>query len=336
MRSVGHLDIGPLRFALRTDRSAPVRYADPAYAGFFSTSEDFNIRHSTFDIEPSRGVVTAVSGGSPPGDLASSEAKVGWAETPVAPLLELPVDITEGVVETPSTPPLWRAGGHWGAWDDGADLNVHVGLQAPEEAQAWCRVAKDLSGAILRLPASTWRDGSCESPLRYPLDQMLSWGLLSRIGGALFHAAAVVKDGVGVVLAGRSGAGKSTLAALCHAQGWRILNDDRAMVFRRGAEWRVAGTPWHGSGRFAEAAEVPLGGLYFLAQSGVNRIEPLEPAQARLLALDTAAVPWFVEEWSQGILDGLDDLVRDIQPARLHFTKTPEAVETLAEGTVPA
>jgi hypothetical protein len=31
-----HLDVGPLRFALRTAERGAVRYADPAYAGFFS------------------------------------------------------------------------------------------------------------------------------------------------------------------------------------------------------------------------------------------------------------------------------------------------------------
>jgi hypothetical protein len=226
---------------------------------------------------------------------------------------------------------LWRAGGHWAAWEEeGGELVFHVGLEAPEESRLSCRVAPDLSRAELTVHRSAWQEGLCESPLRYPLDQILSWGLLSTIGGALLHAAVAVKDGVGYVFTGRSGAGKSTLAALCHAEGWRILNDDRVMVFRRDGEWRVAGTPWHGSGRFAEAAEVPLGGVFLLKQAAENRIEPLEAAQARLALLDVAAVPWFAEEWSQGILDGLDRLVREVEPAHFHFTKTAEAVDALA------
>ena len=153
----------------------------------------------------------------------------------------------------------------------------------------------------------------------------------------LLHAAAAVQaDGTGWVLAGRSGAGKSTLAGLCHAQGWRILNDDRVMVFRRDGGWRVAGTPWHGSGRFAEAAEVPLGGVALLAQAPENRFESLTASQARLALLDVAAVPWFAEEWSQGVLDGLDRLVREIPPVRLHFTRTAEAVRMLAGEAVMA
>mgnify|MGYP003588793862 FL=1 len=92
----------------------------------------------------------------------------------------------------------------------------------------------------------------------------------------------------------------------------------------------MAGTPWHGSGRFAEAAEVPLAGIHFLQQAAECRMEPLSTAQARLALLDVAAVPWFEETWAQGILDGLDRLTRDVEIARFHFSKTPQAVRALA------
>jgi len=167
------------------------------------------------------------------------------------------------------------------------------------------------------------------SPLLYPLDQILSWGMLSRVGGVLLHAAVAVRDGAGWVFAGHSGAGKSTLSELCHAEGDRILNDDRVMVFQRDGEWKVAGTPWHGSGRFAEAAEVPLGGLFFLKQADSERIEDLTPSEARLELLNVAAVPWFEESWSQGMLDGLEQVVQGVECRRFHFTKTPAAVQVL-------
>ena len=139
-----------------------------------------------------------------------------------------------------------------------------------------------------------------------------------------------VKDGRGWVFTGRSGAGKSTISALLRAEGWRILNDDRVVVFRRGGEWRVAGTPWHGSGRFAEAAEVPLAGIHFLQQAAECRMEAMPAEQARLALLDVGAVPWFVETWSQGILDGLDRLANDVAVHRFHFTNTPAAAQAMA------
>ena len=288
MRNAVHLDVGPLRFALRTAEPEPVRYTDPAYCGFF-----------------------CAAGGEPP-------------------LAEVPVDVVRGAVAPPAGEPLWRAGDHWAVWADGADLLFHVGLRAPAGARRFCRAARDLSRAEVALPATAWADGVCEAPLRYPLDQILSWGLLARLGGALLHAAVAVKDGRGRVFTGRSGAGKSTISALLRDAGWRILNDDRVVVFRRGGEWRVAGTPWHGSGRFAEAAEVPLDGIHFLGKSAECRSEDLSAAQARLALLDVAAVPWFEETWAQGILDGLDRLTREVEIARFHFPKTPQAAQALA------
>ena len=288
----GHLDVGPLRIRLRTDGPARVRYSAPAYAGFFSP--------------------------------AAPRSGAG-------PLAALSLDVAFGKSSVPARPPFWRIGQSWAVWEEGADLLFLAGFHAPDSAFFGCRVARDLSRAELavdpELPGSV--PGQMEAPLRYPLDQVVSWGMLSRFGGALLHSAVAVRDGVGYVFAGRSGAGKSTLAGLCRTAGWRILNDDRAMVFRRGGEWRVAGTPWHGSGRFAEAAEVPLGGIYLLHQASRNRVEPVACSQARLALLDVAAVPWFEDSWAQGILDGLNRLVGEVDIRRFHFTKTPAAVQAL-------
>lgn len=294
-----HLDVGPLRIQLRTEGPAPVRYSAPAYAGFFSK-------------------------GAP---------RLG-----AEPLVELTMDVASKTTAVPACAPAWQVGQSWAVWEEGGDLLCLAGFHGQGQAFFGCRVARDASRAALAvdpdLPGSV--PGRMESPLRYPLDQVVAWAMLARIGGALLHAAVAVKDGRGYVFAGRSGAGKSTLAGLCHAQGWRILNDDRAMVFRRGGAWRVAGTPWHGSGRFAEAAEVPLGGIFFLRQASANRLEPVAASPARLALLDVAAVPWFEDAWAQGTLDGLDRLVGDVEANRFHFTKTPAAVRALAEEGVPS
>ncbi len=44
------------------------------------------------------------------------------------------------------------------------------------------------------------------------------------------HAAAMIRDGIGVVLAGASGSGKSTLAAGLLSRGWRYLSDELALI----------------------------------------------------------------------------------------------------------
>ena len=147
----------------------------------------------------------------------------------------------------------------------------------------------------------------------------------------LDDAALDVYAGEAVALAGRSGAGKSTLANLCHEAGWRILNDDRVLVYPQGGAWRVAGTPWHGSGRFAVAASVPLAGLLLLHQDTTERLVALTPSTARLALLDVAAVPWFEDDWAQTALNGLDQMLGSVAVRRFHFTRQPTAVAALAD-----
>ncbi len=290
MKLAGHLDIGPLRFSLRPESAGVVRYSASAYRGFFSE---------------------------------------GLPATHFEPLCELPVDVVRRAGSLPSREPLWRGGKNWAVWESGAELVCHAGFHGQDHSRWGCRVARDLSRAELALDPGAMDSAILESPLVYPLDQILSWGLLSRIGGVLLHASVAVKDGVGWVFTGRSGAGKSTVSALCQTEGFQILNDDRVIVFRRGGEWKVAGTPWHGSGRFAEAAEARVGGIYFLQQDVRDFMTPISSSQTRLALLDVAAVPWFEDGWAQGILDGLDQLANDIEFQQFHFTKTPAAVRAL-------
>lgn len=240
------------------------------------------------------------------------------------PLMELVVRLRRGVRSRPSVPPLFEAGQNWAVWPDGDGWLFCSGYANRERPRFSCRLARGLECAELGV------DGDpTDAPLRYPLDQILTWALLSRCGGVLLHAAAGVRDGMGWALAGRSGAGKSTLSALCQSAGWRVWNDDRTLLFRRDGEARMAGTPWHGSGRFAEAGEAPLGGILLLAQSAENRAERLSASEARRAILEVASIPWFEDAWAQGTLDALDALLSEVPVFRFHFTRTPEAVRAL-------
>jgi hypothetical protein len=292
LNEAGQLNIGPLQWILQLPDGGSVRYDAPAYGGFWSGSA----------VRP-----------LPP------------------PLVSLPVSIRCAARSVPAERPLYRSGEHWALWEEDGERIVCSGFHPQQAARFFCRFDSGLTAASVDLDPSREGNGGrfFEAPLRYPLDQILSWGMLARCGGLILHAAVAVKDGKAFVFAGRSGAGKSTLSALCFRSGWRILNDDRAMVFRRGGAFRVAGTPWHGSGRFAEADELPLSGLCFIEKSADDRIETVASRASRMALLDTAAIPWFEESWAQGALDAADRLLGGIPLYRLHFRKELSAVQTL-------
>jgi hypothetical protein len=245
----------------------------------------------------------------------------------IQPLAEMTVYLHAGAKEMPGEEPLFVAGNHWAVWPDGdKSLIICSGIHLRSHAQCYCRVDIALREAYLYV------DGDLlEAPLRYPLDQILTWGLLGRCGGLLLHAAVAERHGQAHIFAGRSGAGKSTLSNLCAAAGWTILNDDRVMVFPQQGRWYAAGTPWHGSGSFAEARTLPLHSILFLDQADHNAWVSVSPAQARLALLDVAAVPWFEESWSAAALDALTALTGQVTCQRFHFTRTPDAVRTLEE-----
>lgn len=221
-------------------------------------------------------------------------------------------------------PPDYAAGRNWALWREGATRVLATGWLGRPVPRSLCRLEAALTHAALYVEGDP-----AESPLRYPLDQVITWGLLAGCGAVLVHAAAVERDGVGVLLVGRSGAGKSTLAGLCAQEGWNILNDDRAIVFRAGGCWRVAGTPWHGSGRFARNRTAPLGAVCLLRQDTRDAAVEMSASAARLALLETASVPWFDEEWSQGALDAVARLVEETACYCFGFTRRPSAARAL-------
>jgi hypothetical protein len=231
----------------------------------------------------------------------------------------------------PSGTPLYSGGKCWAVWPTDTGLHFCAGHHGRAVARFHCEYERESGRVVLSLdPALEDPNGAiCEEPLRYPMDQILSWGALASCGGLVVHAAVVVRDGVGWLLAGRSGRGKSTLSELCVQHGWHILNDDRGMVFKRDGHWRVSGTPWQGSGRFAAAGEVPLVGIAMLEQTPMNQVTPLAADQVRYSLLDVSSIPWFDEEWCEGSLTAAQCLAEEVPFFRFGFTPEVGAVEQL-------
>ncbi len=67
---------------------------------------------------------------------------------------------------------------------------------------------------------------------------------LLEIGNLItLHAACVVHQGKGLLLAGNSGAGKSSLSYACASRGWTFVSDDASAFQRNAGDLRVIGHP---------------------------------------------------------------------------------------------
>jgi hypothetical protein len=78
--------------------------------------------------------------------------------------------------------------------------------------------------------------------LRVPFEDTVS-ALLWTSHVVAIHAACVMLDGHGVLLAGDSGAGKSSLAYACARRGWTYISDDTSCLVKRGEGRTVIGNP---------------------------------------------------------------------------------------------
>jgi len=286
--SAGQLCIGPVRFDVAAEPGVTLKYSDKAYQGFWREA------------------------GQP-------------AISPVEASMN--VSVRMGANPLPVHEPIYEGGKNWAMWRDGQDIIVCSGFHGQPVPRFHARIDRDLRHAVLILdPARVGSGTLIDAPSRYPLDQILTWGLLSRIGGIIMHAAVAVKNDQGYIFTGRSGAGKSTISSLCKDAGWQILNDDRVIVYPGAKGLRVCGTPWHGSGRYAEAADVSLGGIFFIHKSANDWSETVRSDEAKLALLDVAAVPWFHDDWSAGALNSVDAISQKALFYRLHFTRTMAAV----------
>lgn len=170
------------------------------------------------------------------------------------------------------------------------------------------------------------------NPFAYPFDQVFLMYVLSRLGGALFHASGIVLRGKGYLFAGKSGAGKSTLTAqFVSKPSNELLSDDRIVVRKSGDAFRAFGTPWHGQAAVVLNRSVPLAGIFFISHGRDNRIRPLDRKEALAKLLPVTSIPWYDHVVMPDILGFCDDLISHIPAFELHFRPDGDVAHLLEE-----
>jgi hypothetical protein len=120
---------------------------------------------------------------------------------------------------------------------------------------------------------------------RYGLLEALTLGLVTHLDRTPVHAAAVVRNGVALLLAGATGTGKSTLAYAATLGGLRALSDDMVFV-QLEPSLRIWGMP----------------GRLHLLESAREHFAELADTPAAVLAngkekvlVDVGGTPWVIE-----------------------------------------
>lgn len=142
--------------------------------------------------------------------------------------------------------------------------------------------------------------------------------LAFRIGGLMFHAAGIVRDGRTYLFYGHSGSGKTTVARL--SADALVLNDDLVLLLPQDSGWQVHATPfWNPSQVHPTRQSAPLAGMYRLVQDKRVFLSKMSSAQA--LAELVSNVPIIPEDKfrsSELLIRGVK-LLEAIPAYQLHF-----------------
>ncbi len=178
------------------------------------------------------------------------------------------------------------------------------------------------------------RDGSSPTavePLQYPLDELMFINYLSLGRGLEVHALGIAFDATGLAFLGVSGAGKSTLAELWKKRDVRILSDDRIIFRKKEGIFQMYGTPWHGDAKISLAQNVPLKNIYFLKQAKVNRILPLELADAATRLIVRCFPTLYYVHGMEFTLEFASDLVQTIPCYELQFAPDERTIDGILD-----
>ena len=153
---------------------------------------------------------------------------------------------------------------------------------------SWFRTPRP---AILNAPAD-WKSDYvlvcmnhelCEDRL-FTVNQLLALSSFTSAlvfrGCAVFHCSYVLTGNKALLFAGASGAGKSTQAALWERlRGARIINGDRAILFRRSDGWYAGGISVCGSSRICENRTAKIAAVVALEKGTDNRLLPMSVSE---------------------------------------------------------
>lgn len=165
------------------------------------------------------------------------------------------------------------------------------------------------------------RSGRFNDPFYGPTMQLLMVNYLAAKGrGVIIHSCGIAMNGRGMLFVGESGAGKSTLARMWnHEDGVEVLSDDRTIVRKKGREFWMYGTPWHGEAKFGSPRGVRLERIFLIGHGRENSITDMDGIDPVSQLLTCSFSPHWDPQGMAFTLEILTDLTVQVPCQELTF-----------------
>jgi len=171
--------------------------------------------------------------------------------------------------------------------------------------------------------------GNLHSLSLFPTDQILLAHILAYRDACFMHACGVIMNNKGLLFVGHSDAGKSTTVTQLKHRA-EILCDDRIIIRKWPDGFHIHGTWNHGDVPLVSSASAPLAGIFFLEQSGENRIIELPRRSDSLKRLLACLIrPLQTRDWWNRMFTLMTALTHSVPCYRMQFDKSGRIVDHL-------
>lgn len=170
--------------------------------------------------------------------------------------------------------------------------------------------------------------------LLFHLFPSLLFGLrMPQDDGLMLHACGVTDGKAGCLFVAPSGGGKSTLASLAIKSGRKVLNDDRIIIRRDKAGFKIYGSPWSGKAGIGLNKFCRIHNLFFLQKSENNRIKAIGGAEAARRLFENSIYLPANNDIIKKVFALCCDIAGGLKCAKLSF-KVDKSIWSLLDGNL--
>jgi len=153
-------------------------------------------------------------------------------------------------------------------------------------------------------------------PLMYPMGPLVFYYLTVKYNAIMIHASGVFDGEAGRLFTGVSGVGKSTMANIWRNSGSLILNDDRLIIRKEGADFFMYNTPMCYVDTNKRAK---LNCIYTIKHASINTLEPLIGVKAVSRLMAFCIQHNYKQSFIEHHIDFISDLCSNISVSEIGF-----------------